>query len=233
MSITGTGWYLFSTATDQSWNDVKDVWGLTYSTVHQYIYELSGVPITNGTTLTSNNWTPIDISNNNPILNQYIAYWVNVTSIPGEIQFSQYSNTRAFYQTIGSTQYYRFGFTNVNTATEDYLNSLNDIDGANLTLTYKINGITQYTYGGLLTDPSAVFMNNSGIIGFNFTSTPTLLDVAGSGITLPVSNSFPVDKVSIFIHLLHQAKSRSLYGSGVFVKWYRLFTAKRGGEYAM
>jgi hypothetical protein len=81
MDITTTGWYLLSTSSEQTWDNAKTYWGLTNSTVYQYIYELSGVPIQIGTPLTNNNWTPIDVSNNNPVLKPYKGYWVNVTSI--------------------------------------------------------------------------------------------------------------------------------------------------------
>jgi hypothetical protein len=81
MDITTTGWYLLSISSEQTWDNAKTYWGLTNSTVYQYIYELSGVPIQTGTLLTNNNWTPIDVSNNNPVLKPYKGYWVNVTSI--------------------------------------------------------------------------------------------------------------------------------------------------------
>ena len=39
-------------------------------------------------------------------------------------------------------------------------------------------------------DPSAIFMNDSGIIGFNFTSTPTLVDLSAQGVPLIISNVY-------------------------------------------
>ena len=82
-TITNVGWYLFSTDTDKSWNELKINWGLENCTVYQYIYELSGVPIANETQLGNNNWSPINVgNNNNPLLTKYKAYWVHVTEIP-------------------------------------------------------------------------------------------------------------------------------------------------------
>ena len=82
MTVTTIGWYLFSTDTNASWNDLKFKWGLENCTVYQYIYELSGVPIQNGTQLGNNNWSPINVgNNNNPSLTKYKAYWVNVTNV--------------------------------------------------------------------------------------------------------------------------------------------------------
>jgi len=82
-TITNVGWYLFSTDTDKSWNELKINWGLENCTVYQYIYELSGVPIANETQLGNNNWSPINVgNNNNPTLIKYKAYWVRVTEIP-------------------------------------------------------------------------------------------------------------------------------------------------------
>ena len=81
-TITNVGWYLFSTDTDKSWNELKINWGLENCTVYQYIYELSGVPIANETQLGNNNWSPINVgNNNNPSLTKYKAYWVNVTNV--------------------------------------------------------------------------------------------------------------------------------------------------------
>lgn len=82
-TITNVGWYLFSTDTDKSWNELKINWGLENCTVYQYIYELSGVPIANETQLGNNNWSPVNVgNNNNPSLTKYKAYWVHVTEIP-------------------------------------------------------------------------------------------------------------------------------------------------------
>jgi len=81
-TITNVGWYLFSTDADKSWSDLKINWGLENCTVYHYIYELSGVPIANETQLGNDNWSPINVgNNNNPSLTKYKAYWVRVTDI--------------------------------------------------------------------------------------------------------------------------------------------------------
>lgn len=91
---TGVGWYLFSTDTDKYWNELKKDWGLEYSTVYQYIYELSSVPISDGTALGNDNWTPINISDtsNPPLLTKYKAYWVRVDAVS-----SSYPTSTIFY----------------------------------------------------------------------------------------------------------------------------------------
>ena len=101
------------------------------------------------------------------------------------------------YQTTGDNDYYRIAFTNVNNTTINYLNSLNNIGGNILTLTYKIDNNVQYTYSGLLIDPSAIFMNDSGVIGFNFTSTPTLVDFSAQGAPLIISNVYAEQTISM------------------------------------
>lgn len=90
----GVGWYLFSTDTDKYWNELKKDWGLEYSTVYQYIYELSSVPISDGTALGNDNWTPINISDtiNPPLLTKYKAYWVRVDAVS-----SSYPTSTIFY----------------------------------------------------------------------------------------------------------------------------------------
>ena len=83
--MTTEGWYLYSVNESKTFSAAKADWGMDDATtnVYRYIYELnfgaSGMPITQGTSLTSNNWLQID-TNTNPTLLPFKAYWVLVMS---------------------------------------------------------------------------------------------------------------------------------------------------------
>ena len=83
--MTTEGWYLYSVNASKSFNDAKVDWGMDGASTHvyRYIYELnfgaSGMPITQGTSLTNNNWLQID-TYTDPMLLPFKAYWVLVTS---------------------------------------------------------------------------------------------------------------------------------------------------------
>jgi len=74
---SGNGWYLFGSS-GLPWSSSKISWGLNGYNIYQYIYDLSGSPIPGGTQLTSDNWTAIGVSGNDPVLPVYSAYWVKV-----------------------------------------------------------------------------------------------------------------------------------------------------------
>ena len=78
MVLIQPGWYLFSSDTEDNWNNLQIKWNIIGYEIYQYIYELSGVPIAPDTTLNTDNWNQLDISNNNPMLSNYTGYWVNV-----------------------------------------------------------------------------------------------------------------------------------------------------------
>ena len=80
--ITTEGWYLLSTETSLTCNEALIYFGLPSTDyIHPYIYELSGVPITEGTTLTNSHWKSINVSENSTLL-PYKGYWIKVTSLP-------------------------------------------------------------------------------------------------------------------------------------------------------
>jgi len=102
MNFTGTGWYLISNTRSNTWNDMKLAEGLIMCSVYEYIYSLSGSPITPNTSLSVNNLTPIDVSNaNNPSLTVGTNYWVNITYIPPP-SFSIVDGTSATFSGTGS-----------------------------------------------------------------------------------------------------------------------------------
>ena len=149
-TITNVGWYLFSTDADKSWNELKINWGLENCTVYQYIYELSGVPIANETQLGNNNWSPINVgNNNNPSLTKYKAYWVRVTDIP--VQSS----------TIFT---YSDGTTTTSDDTQITTNSYTIPENGSLTgvnIGTKVVSIEDDAFEGILTLSSITFDDNS------------------------------------------------------------------------
>lgn len=72
-----SNWKLFGTSNADTFENYKTTWGLDTSTVYQYIYDLSGGQVANGTTLTENNWKQYDTTSN-PTLSANTGYWVRV-----------------------------------------------------------------------------------------------------------------------------------------------------------
>lgn len=72
-----SNWKLFGTGDAGTFENYKTTWGLTNSTVYQYIYDLSGGQVANGTNLTENNWKQYDTTSN-PTLSANTGYWVRV-----------------------------------------------------------------------------------------------------------------------------------------------------------
>ena len=72
-----SNWKLFGTGNADTFENYKTTWGLTNSTVYQYIYDLSGGQVANGTNLTENNWKQYDTTSN-PTLSANTGYWVRV-----------------------------------------------------------------------------------------------------------------------------------------------------------
>ena len=87
--VRAIGWYLFGSS-GQTWSSSRIAWGLNDYNIYQYIYNLNGSPIPDGTTLTSNNWTAIDIIGNDPVLPEYSAYWVKVIPELEPVTFELY-----------------------------------------------------------------------------------------------------------------------------------------------
>ena len=62
---------------------------------------------------------------------------------------------------------------------------MTDINGTNLTITYKndTDGNILYTYSGKLTS-NAIYSDSTGTLGFTFTHTPDLTNLYGNGTVL-------------------------------------------------
>ena len=100
MNITNTGWYLIPNTRSTTWIDMKLAEGFGTCSVYDYIYSLHGSPITPNTSLSIDNWTPVDVSGNNPSLIVGIAYWVNITNI--QVSSFGINGTAATFSGIGT-----------------------------------------------------------------------------------------------------------------------------------
>jgi len=156
-TITHVGWYLFSTNTDKYWNDLKINWGLENCTVYQYIYELSGVPIANETQLGNNNWSPINVgNNNNPSLTKYKAYWVRVTDVSVE-PVPVLVTTFTYSDETTST-------SNDTNITTDSYNIPNNESLVGVTFGQNVTGIQFYTFNIVVNDGLSIELNSENVI---------------------------------------------------------------------
>jgi hypothetical protein len=185
--ITTEGWYLLSTETALTCNEAIIYFGLPSTDyIHPYIYELSGVPITEGTTLTNSHWKSIDVSENS-ILLPYKSYWIKVTSLPDTdttapsvVSFTISDTTLIAGESYEVTLVFSEAVTD--------FSSNEDITTENGTLyATSFNGVT---WKGLFT-PSNNIEDSTNILTLNSTYT----DIAGNTGPSNTTSNYAVDTV--------------------------------------
>ena len=185
--ITTEGWYLLSTETSLTCNEALIYFGLPSTDyIHPYIYELSGVPITEGTTLTNSHWKSINVSENSTLL-PYKGYWIKVTSLPDTdttapsvVSFTISDTTLIAGESYEVTLVFSEAVTD--------FSSNEDITTQNGTLyATSFNGVT---WKGLFT-PANNIEDSTNILTLNSTYT----DIAGNTGPSNTTSNYAVDTV--------------------------------------